>query len=901
MTQLIELWLDTADFEERGGWKLDTQFVRLMGSSYLMAADDAGVPVADATMRVTVPETANYRIWVRDRNWMRQYSPGKFKLAVDGTETFNTLGCMPSDGWIWEIAGDFQLEAGEHTVALHDLTGYFARCASILLTTDLDYVPPREVDRLLRERARIKGLPLGIAEGGEYDLIVVGGGPGGVPAAVAAARLGRKVLLVHDRPILGGNASGEIGIPSYGAEVAHPRAREGGIAEEIMRLRDREIETVGEWTRPMEQLVAAEENITLLRNSTVCDAEMEGNTIKGVIVQDYYSMCKTRYSAKLFVDCTGDAWLGYYAGAKFRYGREAQYEHGESIAPEFADTLTMSGCVRSGNIPYFIDTGAETEYTLPEWCPKLPEDEENFGRVIMGPRVHWWMEAPNDFDDIYDGEETRDALLMVLLGSWDHMKNHWAKRDTVKNYKLNIAGIVNGRRESRRLIGDYVMTQDDCTSGRKFEDTIAYSGWALDIHHPKGIYSGKEGPLYCGVGVPITSVPYRCLYSQNVDNMFMAGRNVSATHIAIGTLRVQLTIMTLGQAVGTAAHLCLKHGVNPRGIYENHIRELQQLLIKNDQYIPGYQNEDEGDACLGAKVTASSVSTSEVYSKTFGAEGKLIPLDKARANIQAISAKTGNMIEDVYLKLYNAKSEPMTVTAYVCTEGDLDTAGQSGEACSAQAVVPPMQETWVKFPVNMPVDRGHTGEYMRTWLEPTEGLYWRSIEKLSFYRQIAERTETGRWEIKAGSAYSVMMKQPVDIPANCAPENVINGHSRILSKDLYEWVSDPAQQLPQWLELELAKPTAINWISLVFDTDMTNPSTCRDYKFPYVPTCVKDYFVEVFADGKWIKVAEVEDNFMRKCNHRFDTVTAEKIRVTVTKVADNPSARIIEVRAALDD
>jgi len=900
MTKYTELWIDALEFNEKGGWKEDTQFVRLMGSSYLMAADDAGVPVADATTKVTVPETANYRIWVRDRNWLRHHSPGKFKLVVDGESTFNTLGAMPSDSWIWEIAGDFQLEAGEHTLALHDLTGYFGRCASILLTTDLDYVPPREVDRLQRERARIKGLPASIAEGGEYDLIVVGGGPGGVPAAVAAARLGTKVLLIHDRPILGGNASGEIGVPSYGAEVGHHQAREGGIAEEIMRLRDRETEKVGEWTRPMEQLVAAEKNITLLRNANVCDVEMDGNTIKSVVVQDYKSLCKTRYSAKLFSDCTGDAWLGYYAGAKFRYGREARYEHGESIAPEFADTITMSGCVRSGNVPYFIDTGAETTYTLPEWCPKLPEDEENFGRVIMGPRVHWWMEAPNTFDDIYDGEETRDALLMVTMGSWDHMKNHWAKKDTVKNYKLNIAGIVNGKRESRRLIGDHILTQNDCIEARKFEDTVAYSGWALDIHHPEGIYSGKAGPLYSGMNVPIVNVPYRCLYSQNIDNLFMAGRNVSATHIAIGTLRVQLTIMTMGQAVGTAAHLCLKHGVNPRGIYENHIRELQQLLIKHDQYIPGFQNEDEGDPCLGAKVSASSVSSTELYHKGFGVEGKLVALDKARSTVQGLNTKRGNLIENVYLKLYNSTSEPMTVTAYVCTEGDLDTAAQSGKPFSAQAVVPPQQETWVEFNVNLEVERGHTGEYMRTWLEPTEGLYWRSIEKLSFYRQIAERTEDGKWETKAGSAYSVMLKQPVDIPADCSPENVINGHSRILSKDLYEWVSDPAQQLPQWLELELAKPTDINWISLVFDTDMTNPSTCRDFKFPYVPTCVKDYFVEVFADGKWVKVADVADNFMRKCSHSFETVKAEKIRVTVTKVADDPSARIIEVRAALD-
>ena len=897
----VEIWIDTLEFDNKGGWKEDTQFVHLMGGSYLMAADDVGVPVKDATVNVDIPADGNYRIWVRDRNWMRAYAPGKFKLLVDGESKPHTLGAMPSDSWVWEIAGDFKLSAGMHTLALHDLTGYFGRCASVLITEDLDYVPPREIDRLQQERARIKGLPTGIGEGGSYDIIIAGGGPGGVPAAVASARLGRKVLLVHDRRILGGNASGEIGVPSYGAEVAHPRSREGGIAEEIMRLRERETETVGEWTRPMEQLVAAEANITVIRNSHVCDVEMESaSVIKSVIVQDYETLCKTRHSAKIFIDCTGDAWVGYYAGAKFRYGREAKYEHGESIAPEFADTLTMSGCVRSGNRPYFVDAGTETEFTLPEWCPKLPEDEENFGRVIKGPRVHWWMEAPNDYDDIYDGEETRDALLMVMLGTWDHMKNHWAKKDSVKTYKMNVSGIVNGRRESRRLIGDHVLTQDDCTSGRKFEDTISYSGGALDIHHPKGIYSGKEGPLYSGVNLPVVSVPYRCLYSKNIDNLLMAGRNVSATHIAIGTLRVQLTIMTLGQAAGTAAHLCLEHDETPRGIYERHVRELQQLLIKNDQYIPGFKNEDEKDPCLTAKATASSTSTTEVYQKSFGVEGEWIPLDKCRCTVNGLSKKHGDEISEIYLKLCSTNPEPITVTVYACQEGDLDTAGGSGEMVSAQAVVEPMYEGWVRFPISLKLDRGHTGEYLRVWMDKTEGLFWRRLEKLSIYRQVGERAENDVWEMTPRMSYSYVLKAPNEVIADCSPENVINGHSRILSKDLYEWVSDPKESLPQWLELEFAVPAEINTVSIVFDTDMTNPSTCGDIKSPYVPTCVKDYAIEIWDGSCWYTTATIKDNFMRKRNHRFETIKAEKIRITVCKTAGDKSARITEVRASLE-
>ncbi|NLB55598.1 MAG: FAD-dependent oxidoreductase, partial [Lentisphaerae bacterium] len=185
--------------------------------------------------------------------------------------------------------------------------------------------------------------------------------------------------------------------------VAHRHAREGGIAEEIMRLRDREQASVGDWTNAMEKLAAAEKNLTVLYNNHICGVEMNGSSIKGVTAMNIRTLSKSNYSAKVFIDCTGDAWLGYHAGAKYRFGREAEYQHGESFAPEIADTLTMSGCIKSGNLPFFFDAGKEVEYHAPEWVPKLPESDEEFGRDIKGPRVHWWMETDNSYDDIYDG------------------------------------------------------------------------------------------------------------------------------------------------------------------------------------------------------------------------------------------------------------------------------------------------------------------------------------------------------------------------------------------------------------------------------------------------------------------------------------------------------------------
>ena len=900
MRKYTELWVDAIEFQSKGGWKEDTQFVHLMGSGYLIAADIPGKPVEDAVTTVRIPHKDTYRIWVRDRNWLRPHDPGTFRLLVNGQDQNVILGRMPSDSWIWEIAGDYELEAGDVTLALRDLTGYFGRCASVLITNDFDYTPPREVDRIHKDRARIKGLPTDIAQGGHYDVIVVGGGPGGVPAALAAARLGAKTLLIQNRSILGGNSSTEIGITFDGAEVAHPHAREGGIAEEIRRLRDRETSGVGDWTRAIEQLTANQENLTVLCDSHVCDAETENGTIRAVTAMHMQTLCKTAFTAKQFIDCTGDAWLGYYAGAKYRFGREAAWQHKEDIAPEVADMQTMSGCIRSGNLPFFFDSDEDIPFQAPDWVPRLPADPSEFGRVIQEPRMYWWLETPNTYDDMYDGELSRDALFLVILGYLHHLKNDWTDRHNFRKKHFRFVSVMDGRRESRRLIGDYILTQDDCTSGRRFADAISYSGWAIDVHHPEGIYSGKKGPLYCARKVPLPTIPYRCLYSVNIDNLLMAGRNVSVTHIALGTVRVQNTIATLGQAAGTAAAMCVKLNESPRGIYLRHMKQLQQLLVKYDQYIPGIKNEDPGDPCLTARLTASSVSTAEVFNPKHGIAGPLLPLDITRGHISGFNPDKGD-INGIYVKLRSDLDVPTTAELKVQLLGDLDTVTHFNRIYTARAEIAPMTEAWVLFPVAISIDPAQflDGSYLQMWMEPTEGISWRSMEKLSNYRRAGIRTEEG-WKWQPGFSLYYSLNKPKEIMANCGPEMAANGHSRILSASEYEWVSDPDRTMPQWLQAEFTAPTPINRVSLVFDTDMTNPGTCWTGRYPEVPTCVKDYAVEVFADGQWTKVAAVQGNFLRKRSHSFPTVIAKKLRITVTATCGDPSARITELRAGLE-
>ena len=903
MNQTVNIWIDAINFEAKGGWKEDTQFVHLMGSGYLIAANVPGEPVEDAKMTVEIPQKDTYRVWVRDRNWLRPHNPGTFRLLVNGQDNGKDMGAMPSDAWVWEIAGDYALEAGKTELALHDLTGYFGRCASILITNDFDYTPPREIERMHKDRARFRGLDTAEKCGGHYDVIVAGGGPGGAPAAIAAARMGAKTLLIQNRPVLGGNGSREIGITFEGASSHYAYAREGGIAEELRRLRDQIPEFTGDWSAALKQLTENEKNLTVLYNSHVCGVEMESDTvIRGVRVMDFREFTYSRYTADQFIDCTGDGWLGYYAGAKYRMGREAQYQHNETLAPEAADTQTMSGCIRSDHIPFLVRREEPWEYHAPDWVPKLPEDPAEFGRTIdlPGTRLAWWIEAPNTYDDLYDGEESRDALFLVLLGYLDHLKNHWEEREAAKLLHFHFASIMLGRRESRRFIGDYVMTQDDCTGGSRFDDAVSYTGWHIDIHHAEGIYSGRKGGLHCSVTANMPHVPFRSLYSVNIDNLMFAGRNISTTHIAMGTTRVQNTIATLGQAVGTAAAMCVKLGENPRGIYQRHIRDLQQQLLKDDLYIPGIRSTDPGDPCLTAAAEASSFCANEEFTTRRGVPGDLMPLDRPRLVTMSVSNRKGN-VEKFYVKLHSASTEPVTVTVHAAVQGkNVDIyAAENPEDITAQIIVPPMGEHWVEVPIalTIPYDLHLETCIIKVWLEPAEHISWRIINGLNMYYRYGEQTPDGQWKTRSGKSYLIQAIKPETVMANCGPENVNNGYNRIVDEKCYEWVSDPAQSLPQWVALTFEKAAVIHSVSVVFDTDLANPIVSWSGKKPTPARCVKDYTVEVFDGTAWITVAEITDNFMRKRTHTFEPVNAEKIRVTVKETWGDKSARIMEIRA----
>ena len=599
------VWIEAENFAERGAWVVDTQFTHAMGSAYLIAPG-VGSPIGAAKTTFKVADGGRRAVWVRTRDWVPAHHPGRFAVGVDGRRLGKTLGASGRTGWVWEKAGEVDLAAGEHTLALEDLSGAFARC-DVVVVAGLDFAPGNDPSET--EALRAKWVPQPpVAERGGFDVVVVGAGPAGVCAAVAAARNGAKTALVHDRPMAGGNCSDEIGIGTDGAANSHLYLRESGLVEE-WNLLNPHPERRG-LSDAAALLLAGETNLTVFANERVLSATQKDGVISDVTARNTLTGARTRYAGKVFVDATGDGWVGFYAGADYRFGREAQAEFNEpkSHTPPKADACTMSGCLCFYK---HVMRDHAVAYETPAWADILPK---GFTRDPGSLKSAWWIEHPNDLDDMTYGEEARDELIRYNFAYWGWVKNQSPMRERAKNAELVSVPVVNGRRESRRLVGDVILTGNDLIEGRQFADRVAFGGWGLDVHDVLGMQRVKGDGWS---GRPLTTaayvIPFRALYSRNVRNLLMAGRCISATHLALGSTRVGATCAVLGQAVGTAAALCVRKDVFPRELGAKHVVELQQALLRDDQYIPGLKNEDPRDLARTARVTASSSAPELAY------------------------------------------------------------------------------------------------------------------------------------------------------------------------------------------------------------------------------------------------------------------------------------------------
>ena len=556
------LWLEAEQFTSYGGWVVDTQFVGQMGSAYLLAPG-VGIPVAKpAETTVAIPRAGKWTAWVRTRDWIPEHSPGRFRLELGGRDSAE-LGGTGRPGWCWQNAGAYDLPAGETEVRLRDLSGWFARCDAILLTDDPKFVPPDDAAGVSTLRRKCAGLPAE-TDGGAFDVVVVGAGPGGSTAAIASARAGAKTLLVHDRPVVGGNASSEIRMSQSGPHTCGKARGPIGIDAEMLALATNGVDYTGAYGI----LMAREPNLTVIGNKRVTAAAKDGEVISSVLAVDTLDGTALRYRGKMFVDATGDGWLGKFAGARLMIGSEGRDEYGERYAPKDAVRRTMSGCLVSGlGRASGFAWGWVTKYTgrrdekfvAPPWVLPVPEGFR-FPRGLT--QRGGMIEHPHEIVEVDDLEFARDYLIRMSVSLWDWYKNKSGKENPSFRYRLVAIPWMLARREGMRIVGDYVLTEKDELAGAKFPDSIGTGGYPITTHDsggtltPRGDYHRPDPPPY--------EIPFRSLYSVNVPNLLMAGRCVSMTHRALGSMRVQSTCALTGEAAGHAAAICSKEVLLPR-------------------------------------------------------------------------------------------------------------------------------------------------------------------------------------------------------------------------------------------------------------------------------------------------------------------------------------------------
>ncbi|MCE5237888.1 FAD-dependent oxidoreductase [bacterium] len=589
---MSHIWLEAESFAELGGWVIDAQSMDQMGSAYVMA-HGMGVPVPDAETVCVVPEAGQWTVWVRTRDWTAVWGrggpAGTFQVCLDGVPLPATLGTNGAE-WAWQKAGVVALERGPVTIALHDLTGFNGRCDALYLTTDPADVPPNEAQALSEFRRAAAGI---VCEDDPevYDLVVAGGGMAGLCTAIAAARCGAKVVLIQDRPVLGGCNSSEIRVPLGGLIHVPPYPQLGNVVEEISPITGRPGVLPAEFYEDTRKAnvfhTVPDGRCRLVLNARVVAVERdpdEPQRITACLARDIRTGGETRFRARLFADCTGDATLARLMGAETMYGREPRDKYGESLAPVQGDDEVMGMSV------IWSSEQGDTPAPFPEIDWGLEVTEDNVYHVRSGD---WEWETGQYRNQADDTETIRDYGLMAIFANWSYLKNRSARRAEWARDRLTWITPLGGKRESYRVVGDYIMTQNDIEGDTIQPDATASMTWSIDLHFPDPEHLAKfrEPFRSCAYHRNLMQpypVPYRCLYAKDVTNLFLGGRIISASHVAFGSVRVMRTLGLLGEVIGMAAALCAREGLCPRDIYLSRLDELKAMMERGVPPPPTY-------------------------------------------------------------------------------------------------------------------------------------------------------------------------------------------------------------------------------------------------------------------------------------------------------------------------
>lgn len=742
----------------------------------------------------------------------------------------------------------------------------------------------------------------------QNDITVIGGGLAGVCAAIAAARLGQKVALVQNRPVLGGNSSSEMRVWVCGA-TAHGTnryARETGIMGELF-VENQYRNPEGNpylWDLVVLEAVKAESNITLYLNTDVHEVLAEGDEqdrmITSVIGWMMGSERRITFESSMYLDCTGDGLIGFLAGAKFALGREARSEYGEEWAPEIADHITLGSTI----LFYTKDIGIPVNFVPPSFAKDIPQTSIPIRRVIKSGDSgchYWWIEWGGEHDTVHDNEMIRDELWSVVYGIWDYIKN--SGKFDADHMTLEWVGSLPGKREYRRFAGDYVLNQNDIIAQRDFADGVAFGGWSIDLHPPQGMYAEASGSKHMHAD-GIYHIPFRSLYSANVRNMLMAGRDISASHVAFGTTRVMATCAVIGEAAGTGAALSSIKGVTPRELHERHLEELRQTLLRSDASIIGLRSSDEEDVARTAQVTASSTlgviglaQPGEAYPLQQDA-AVLIPADPGISGFQLLA---------------DAR-QATSITVELWDTGRRENYVPHTLQASATAHVEAGEQQWITFDLQwQPQDPQNAFVIIKA--NPAVSLYHSQQPHsgvLVFFKdeepQVSKDLEdhsTGQpvvlWKMrgKARQPFCFRVGSPT---AAFAPDKAVNGYHRPFGGP-QQWMSQPILGgQPEWLQLQWDDMQSIAEIHLTFNDDVNEDLVNLHHHttpFAIIPELVRDYRVETrAAGGEWTEVAAGSNNRKRKLIHKLpEPVQADQLRVLIDATNGSQYAEIIEIRA----
>ncbi len=763
-----------------------------------------------------------------------------------------------------------------------------------------------------------------------FDVVVCGGGLAGFCAAVAAARQGARTCLVHNRPVLGGNSSSEVGVTPHGAAAFHAYARETGIiSEALIEERARNHAEIYEngWTNSVWDMVLYDiaqntPGLTLHLNTDIRGVEKrDERNLKAVLAVVQNAETELRIEGRTFIDCTGDGVVADAAGCQWRMGSEGRDEFNEPHAPPRASADTM------GNSIHFLarDTGRPAPFKAPDWAVKH-EDASYFynqGRLPKDVRGgFWWIEIGVPYHTIYDAETIRHELTRHALGVWDWMKNKDLKTmEACKNYALDWIGQVPGKRESRRVMGRYLMTEHDVLNRTAFPDEIAFGGWFVDLHTPGGLLAKTSEPSaavgghdneydtfsdysamsYCGP----YGVPLRVMLTKDIDNLMTAGRNVSVTHAALGTVRVMGTTALMGEAAGIAAVLGIQKGHSFVQLASEDIKEIQQRLLANGCFLPTTRNEDATDLARLARVTASSdapVHGVAPESPGFHA-GLAVWKDQPQYSIERLETRRGQLIavggdriDRLELCVSNDSAEPQTLAVRLYAVDHIwDYRAEPGEPLAAGTVtVPPGRSQWVEWTVNLKLPTSlANGRFLRLDALANKAVLWHSSRKIIPGHMATYAISPNRMR-RFGNGHTLAYRvSPAQRPFD--PAQVISGVTRPHGATNL-WVSDPAQPLPQSLELAWTAPQIIGSVQLVFPGHLI-----REYH-AYAPfyrdsQCPRDYAIEAWVDGSWRRLVEVSENYQRLRRHVLPApVKTSRLRVVVSATNGDPSAALYEIR-----